>query len=93
MRIPRNSGSGKSILLEIGIHPGFLGKSAEGREKKGDAFLVGAKECKEVQKSAETTGSKGDIRGKGNKGAESRMGRLGSGGAGKRDFTRHGSTY
>lgn len=40
-------------------------------KRKGMSFLPSAKECKKVQKSAETTGSKGDIRRKGNKGAES----------------------
>jgi hypothetical protein len=56
----RNLGSGKSILVEIGIALLFFGKSAELHEKKRDRFLMSAKKCKKAQKSAQTAGSKGD---------------------------------
>ena len=59
MRILKNLGSGKSILVEMGIAV-FFGKSAELHEKKRDTFLMSARKCKKVQKSAQETGSKGD---------------------------------
>jgi len=46
MRILRNLGSGKSILVKMGIALLFFGKSAELHEKKRDKFLMSAKKCK-----------------------------------------------
>jgi hypothetical protein len=42
-------------------HPGwFFAKSAEGHENERVEFLVGAKKCKKVQKSAQECEKKGD---------------------------------